>query len=96
MTDEEKIEEYVENILCKNFDNDGTSLFTEDEIKKAVLFGLAEGRKENEILSKRILEQQKTIGCLTDTIDELKVHCTSKGDKRKNASYVKMTLNERN
>ena len=49
MTDEEKTEEYVENILCTNFDNDGTSLFTEDEIKKAVLFGLAEGRKEKEL-----------------------------------------------
>lgn len=46
MTNEEKAEEYIENLLCKNFDNDGTSLYTEDEIKKAVLYGLAEGRKE--------------------------------------------------
>lgn len=45
MTNEEKTNEYIENLLCKNFDNDGTSLYTEDEIKKAILYGLAEGEK---------------------------------------------------
>lgn len=42
---------------------------------------IEELEKENgqleEELSKRILEQQKTIGSLTDTIDELKAHCTA-------------------
>ena len=28
--------------------------------------------KENKILSKRIIDQQKTIGSLTDMVDELK------------------------
>ena len=32
-------------------------------------------QETQEELSKRILEQQKTIGGLTDTIDELKAHC---------------------
>ena len=32
-------------------------------------------QEKQEELSKRILEQQKTIGGLTDTIDELKAHC---------------------
>lgn len=34
-------------------------------------------QETQEELSKRILEQQKTIGSLTDTIDELKAHCTA-------------------
>lgn len=45
-SDEEKAKEYIQNILCRNYDNDGTSLYTEDEIEKAVLYGLAEGRKD--------------------------------------------------
>ena len=32
-------------------------------------------QETQEELSKRILEQQKTIGSLTDTIDEIKAHC---------------------
>ena len=42
--------------------------------------GLSESlikQKEEQIeqLSKRIIEQQKTIGSLTDTVDEMKAHC---------------------
>ena len=36
---------------------------------------MTDTQETQEELSKRILEQQKTIGSLTDTIDELKAHC---------------------
>ena len=37
-------------------------------------------QETQEELSKRILEQQKTIGSLIDTIDELKAHCKAVGE----------------
>lgn len=36
---------------------------------------MTDTQETQEELSNRILEQQKTIGSLTDTIDELKAHC---------------------
>lgn len=59
-----------------------------DKIRKYLVYDIFDRFKylENQLkisqetqeeLSKRILEQQKTIGSLTDTIDELKAHCTA-------------------
>lgn len=68
MTDKErKAEEYIENILCKNYDNDGTSLFTEEDMVNAVLYGLAEGKPKWHELRKNPEDLPKETGhYLTD------------------------------
>ena len=44
-------------------------------------------QETQEELSKRILEQQKTIGSLTDTIDELKAHCKAVDEVNEKMKY---------
>ena len=53
-------------------DTQETNEFDEVKYLKNLLKISQETQEE---LSKRILKQQKTIGSLTDTIDELKAHC---------------------
>ena len=55
-------------------------------------------QETQEELSKRILEQQKTKGSLTDTIDELKAHCKAVdevNEKMKNCGNCGFSIHSR-